>query len=147
MKKGGSPFTDSWFEMPFWILFFLLVVICILLWQFGIFNIKKTIPLLKPQVVLQPILELIDTNYNYISNSVHIEYRSQGCEGCKVLLRPMYQDGILHEFKEFPIGNNKVDLKLYKRPSSLTIQGYIQYNGTSTTSIQEREVMVPQNSK
>jgi hypothetical protein len=37
-QRGGSPFTDSWFEMPFWILFFLLIVTVILLWQFGIFN-------------------------------------------------------------------------------------------------------------
>jgi hypothetical protein len=43
-QRGGSPFTDSWFEMPFWILFFLLVVTIILLWQFGIFNPTSVTP-------------------------------------------------------------------------------------------------------
>ena len=41
-QRGGSPFTDSWFEMPFWFLFFLLIIIITLLWQFGIFTKSVT---------------------------------------------------------------------------------------------------------
>jgi hypothetical protein len=50
-QRGGSPFTDSWFEMPFWFLFFLLIVTVILLWQFGIFN-KPAPPPVAPKQIL-----------------------------------------------------------------------------------------------
>lgn len=45
-QKGGYPFTDSWFEFPFWFLF-LIILIIIGLAASGIFN-TKSLPPSKP---------------------------------------------------------------------------------------------------
>ena len=49
-QRGGSPFTDSWFELPFWILFFLLVVSITLLWNYGIFTKSVPVAIAKPVI-------------------------------------------------------------------------------------------------
>jgi hypothetical protein len=77
-QKGGSPFTDSWFEMPFWILLFLIVVTLILLASFGIFNPKPpTPPSIRPTfipgqtehkpsfVINNAYMESLDSSYTF----------------------------------------------------------------------------------
>jgi hypothetical protein len=39
-QKGGYPFTDGWFEMPFWILLISGIITVIVLASLGIFNPK-----------------------------------------------------------------------------------------------------------
>jgi hypothetical protein len=150
-KKGGSPFTDSWFEMPFWILLLLFTIICIFLWKFNIFNkhLEPIMPIgkivLNPGHIEQPTLDIKDTLYNVSSNSITIEYSTNNsCPQCKVLLRAMTPDGITHNFKSFKMGKHKVELHLDHKPLSLNVQGYIALEYDSMTPLIEKVVIIPQ---
>jgi hypothetical protein len=152
--KGGSPFTDSWFEMPFWILLLLVSIIGILIWKFGVFN--KPLPPISSsgKIVLnsghieEPTLDIKDVLYNASSNSVKVEYSTNdSCPQCKVLLRAMRPDGVTHNFKSFPIGKHKVELHLDHKPLSLNVQGYISLDHNSMTPLVEKVVIIPQERK
>jgi hypothetical protein len=118
-QKGGSPFTDSWFEMPFWFLLFLIIVIGILVWQFGIFNKPLPIPAKPKAEVETPRLEFISADES------KLQYSATGCSKCKVNLRHGHSI-----YKEFPMGKHTIDLK-----TSEIVEGYISLNGTPLTPV------------
>lgn len=144
-QKGGSPFTDSWFEMPFWILLFLIVVTIILVWHFGLFNKPLTIVNV-PGKIEQPTLNIISAEeYGKGELSVKVDYStSNACSQCMVNLR--INDGIQTAFKEYPMGKHTVDLKktIGYETGAKTVEGYISLNGTAVTSTQSFAVRFTQ---
>jgi hypothetical protein len=119
-QRGGSPFTDSWFEMPFWILFFLLVVAIILMWHFDVFN-KPAVAqavvanIVKPKLV-QPELTIFDVIPQPDAKTVKVSYSTKyATHGQYVAIR-MYDEDDWNtngatEFKNFPIGKGTVTVE------------------------------------
>lgn len=135
-QKGGYPFTDSWFEFPFWILF-LIILIVIGLAVGGIFN-SKSIPPSKPlisgQTWHQPEFDI--TNAYMENNEAVITYvTNQPYQGLKVKLRLV--DGKTNNpWQDFSIGTKTVRIQ----PKNLTllglsVEGYIDYEGTPVTPV------------
>ena len=135
-QKGGYPFTDSWFEFPFWFLF-LIILIVIGLAAGGIFN-SKSIPLSKPlisgQTWHQPEFNI--TNAYMENNEAVITYvTNQPYQGLIVKLRLV--DGKTNNpWQDFSIGTKTVRIQS-KNPSSigLSVEGYIDYQGTPVTPV------------
>lgn len=122
-QRGGSPFTDSWFEMPFWILFFLLVVTVILLWQFGIFN-KTSVAIAKPvqttfvnTKLTQPQLDILEVVPHSDGMTVSVSYSTKyTSDGQHVAIRMDEYDKPATQFKNFPVGKNTVTVHGYRSP-------------------------------
>ena len=145
--KGGSPFTDSWFEMPFWILFFLMIVIAILIWQFKIFNPPKIAPPIqpsqpKPANIDQPTLDISSAIYTPQTNSILVDYSTNStCPECKVNLRVIGTETVA--YKKYPMGTQKIEIHLSEKPTELSVQGYISLDHTALTSVEEKVVRIP----
>ena len=120
-QRGGSPFTDSWFEMPFWILLFLLVVTVILLWKFGIFN--KPVAIARPvqatianSKLAQPELRILEVVPQPDAMTVKVTYSTKyTTQGQSVSIR-MYDENDFNPngatlFKNFPTGKNTVTVE------------------------------------
>jgi hypothetical protein len=135
-QKGGSPFTDSWFEMPFWILLFLIIITLILLWQFGIFNkpvaiaqpVKGTFVPVKPNIA-QPELTIEEIDPHSDGMRVSLSYSTKyATQGQSVAVRPnSYEDGP-GQFTILPIGKYTITVQLYNSPKyneRLILESYI----------------------
>ena len=120
-QRGGSPFTDSWFEMPFWILFFLFIVSGILLWHFGIFN--KSVAIAQPvkgtvvnSKIAQPELKILEVLPQSDAMSVKVTYSTRyTTQGQNVSIR-MYDEDDFNPngatpFKNFPTGKHTVTVE------------------------------------
>lgn len=141
-QKGGSPFTDSWFEMPFWILFFLLVVTVILLWQFGIFNKSVTQPpKIVPGETRRGVLIIDEAIERSDLISAKVTYSTVDApQGAKVMLRIV--DSITDRgFHEFPASEKKVTVNVTNGLGNPTgnqfVDGYLSLNGTALTPLQK----------
>jgi hypothetical protein len=122
-QRGGSPFTDSWFEMPFWILFFLLVVTVILLWQFGIFNKPAPVAIAQPVQtkfantnLAQPELTIEEVIPQSDAMSVKVTYSTKYTVDGQIVCIRMYEtDEYIPTgataFKFFPVGKNTVTVQ------------------------------------
>jgi hypothetical protein len=135
-QKGGYPFTDSWFEFPFWVLF-LIILIIIGLAAGGIFNIKSPSqpkPLISGKTWHQPEFDI--TNAFMENNEAVITYvTNQAYEGLKVKLRLVGGDKI-DEWKDFSIGTKTIRLQPRNLNSlALSVEGYIDYEGTPVTPV------------
>ena len=135
-QRGGSPFTDSWFEMPFWFLFFLLIITVILLWQFGVFNkpapvaIAKIIPgqTLKPNIA-QPELTIEEVTPHPDGITVTVSYSTKyTTDGQFVAIRMDEYDKAATPFKNFPVGKKTVTVHGYRSPQfnkRMMLEAYI----------------------
>ena len=142
-QRGGSPFTDSWFEMPFWILFFLLVVTVILLWKFGIFNkasITQPVKSILPGVQQQGVLTIIEAIQSQDGLSAEVTYFTKNApQGAKVMMRLIHtgNDG---NFSEFPTSEKHKTVIVKTRIGHLklihSLEGYLSLNDTPLTPIQ-----------
>jgi hypothetical protein len=137
-QKGGYPFTDSWFEFPFWVLF-LIILIIIGLAAGGIFNSKSSPPsppkpLIPGQTWHQPEFDI--TNAFMENNEAVITYVSnKPYEGLKVKLRLVNEDKN-DEWKDFSIGTKTIRLQPRNLSSlGLSVEGYIDYEGTPVTPV------------
>jgi len=150
-QRGGSPFTDSWFEMPFWFLFFLLIVTVILLWQFDVFNKPapvapaKIIPgvPVKPSIA-QPELDILEVVPHSDGMTVSVSYSTKYTSGGQhVAIRMDEYDKPATQFKMFPVGKNTVTVHGYRSPqfnTRLMLESYIvSADGTSISPL----VMTP----
>jgi len=148
-QRGGSPFTDSWFEMPFWILFFLLVISITLMWQYGIFNktpvaIAKIIPGIKQQGVLT-ILEAVQ-GVNLISAKVTYSTKNAP-HGSKVMFRIVdtITDRPYYAFSTSEKPESvQVTTDIGNPTTNQTIQGYLSLNDTPITPVQTVPVRIIQ---
>jgi hypothetical protein len=135
-QKGGYPFTDSWFEFPFWVLF-LIILIIIALALGGIFN-PKALPPSKPLILTekwnQPEFDI--TNAFMENGEAVITYVSnQPYQGLKVKLRLVGGDKN-DEWKDFSIGTKTIRLQPRNLNSlALSVEGYIDYEGTPVTPV------------
>lgn len=139
-QKGGYPFTDSWFEFPFWFLF-LIILIIIGLAASGIFNTKSlppSKPLLPGETWHQPEFDI--TNAYMENNEAVITYVSNNpYHGLKVKLRLVYGDKN-DEWKDFSIGTKTIRLQPRNPSSVLNVEGYIDYQDTPVTPIRSAPV-------
>jgi hypothetical protein len=147
-QRGGSPFTDSWFEMPFWFLFFLLIITVILLWQFGIFN--KPVAIAQPvQAILKPVLPgvqqqgvltIVEAIQSQDGLSAEVTYFTKNTpQGAKVMLRLIHtgNDGA---FAEFPTSEKHTTVTVKTRIGKLqlrhSLEGYLSLNDTPLSPVQ-----------
>jgi hypothetical protein len=134
-QKGGYPFTDSWFEFPFWFLF-LIILIIIGLTAGGIFNTKSSPPS-KPLILSekwhQPEFDI--TNAFMENGEAVITYVSNNpYHGLKVKLR-LVDDKTNNPWQEFSIGTKSIRLQPKNLSSVLNVEGYIDYENTPVTPI------------
>ena len=137
-QKGGYPFTDSWFEFPFWILF-LIILIIIGLAVAGIFNTKSTPspppkPIIPGETWHQPEFDI--TNAYMENGEAVITYvTNKPYEGLKVKLRLVDGDK-KDEWKDFSIGTKTIRLQPRNlNLELLSVEGYISYEDTPVTPI------------
>ena len=134
-QKGGYPFTDSWFEFPFWFLF-LIILIIIGLAAGGIFNTKSSPPS-KPLILSekwhQPEFDI--TNAFMENGEAVITYvTTNPYHGLKVKLR-LVDDKTNNPWQEFSIGTKSIRLQPKNLSSVLNVEGYIDYENTPVTPI------------
>ena len=135
-QKGGYPFTDSWFEFPFWFLF-LIVLIIIGLAASGIFN-TKSLPPSKPLILSekwhQPEFDI--TNAFMENGEAVITYvTTNPYHGLKVKLR-LVDDKTNNPWQEFSIGTKSIRLQPKNlNLVGLSVEGYIDYENTPVTPI------------
>jgi hypothetical protein len=141
-QRGGSPFTDSWFEMPFWFLLFLIIITVILLWQFGIFNkpVPPAITKIIPGVQQQGVLTIVEAIQSEDSRSAQVTYFTKDApHGAKVMLRLIHtgNDG---NFSEFPTSDKHKTVIVKTRIGHLklihSLEGYLSLNDTPLTPVQ-----------
>lgn len=143
-QRGGSPFTDSWFELPFWILLFLLVVTVILLWKFGIFNkpvaIAQPVKSILPGVSQQGVLTIVEAIQSQDALSAEVTYFTKNTpQGAKVMMRLIHtgNDGA---FVEFPISEKHKTVNVKTRIGNLqlkhSLEAYLSLNDTPLTPLQ-----------
>ena len=143
-QRGGSPFTDSWFEMPFWILFFLLIVTVTLLWHYGIFNkpvaIAQPVKAILPGVQQQGVLTIVEAIQSEDSRSAQVTYFTKNApHGANVMLRLIHtgNDG---PFSEFPVSDKHTTVTVKTRIGHLklihSLEGYLSLNDTPLTPVQ-----------
>jgi PAB1-binding protein PBP1 len=136
-QKCGYPFTDSWFEFPFWVLF-LIILIVIGLAVGGIFNSKsipsQPKPIISGQTWHQPEFDI--TNAYMENGEAVITYVSnKPYEGLKVKLRLVDGDK-KDEWKDFSIGTKTIRLQPKNLNSvGISVEGYIDYENTPVTPI------------
>lgn len=135
-QKGGYPFTDSWFELPFWVLF-LIILIIIGLAAGGIFNTKSSLPP-KPLIlsekwhqpefnITNAFMENGEAVITYVSNNPY--------HGLKVKLR-LVDNKINNPWQEFSTGTKIVRIQPKNLSSlGLSVEGYIDYENTPVTPI------------
>lgn len=144
-QKGGYPFTDSWFEFPFWFLF-LIILIIIGLVAGGIFNTKSLPPpkpLLPGEIWHQPEFDI--TNAYMENNEAVITYVSNNpYNDLKVKLR-LVDDKTNNPWQDFSIGTKTIRLQPKNPSSVLNVEGYIDYENTPVTPI--KSVPVTKDSK
>jgi hypothetical protein len=137
-QKGGYPFTDSWFEFPFWILFIIILII-IGLAAGGIFNPTSSPPsppkpLIPGQIWHRPEFDI--TNAFMENGEAVITYATnQPYQGLIVKLRLV--DGKTNNpWQDFSIGTKTIRLQPKNLSSvGLSVEGYIDYEGTPVTPI------------
>lgn len=135
-QKGGYPFTDSWFEFPFWFLF-LIILIIIGLAAAGIFNTKSSPPpksLIPGETWHQPEFDI--TNAYMENGEAVITYvTNKPYDGLKVKLRLV--DGKTNNpWQDFSIGTKTIRLQPKNLNSiGLSVEGYIDYENTPVTPI------------
>lgn len=141
-QRGGSPFTDSWFELPFWILFFLLVVTIILLWKFGIFtkSVGHPVQVILPGVTRQGVLTIVEAIQSEDSRSAQVTYFTKDApHGAKVMMR-LINTGNDGAFSEFPVSDKHTTVTVKTRIGHLklihSLEGYLSLNDTPLTPIQ-----------
>ena len=135
-QKGGYPFTDSWFEFPFWILF-LIILIIIGLAAGGIFNTKSNSlppkPIIPGETWHQPEFDI--TNAFMENGEAVITYVSNNpYHGLKVKLR-LLDDKTNNPWQDFSIGTKTIRLQPKNLSSVLNVEGYIDYENTPVTPI------------
>lgn len=135
-QKGGYPFTDSWFEFPFWFLF-LIILIIIGLVAGGIFNTKSSPPpkpLMLSEKWHQPEFDI--TNAFMENGEAVITYVSNNpYHGLKVKLR-LVDDKTNNPWQEFSIGTKTIRLQPKNlNLVGLSVEGYIDYENTPVTPI------------
>lgn len=136
-QKGGYPFTDSWFEFPFWVLF-LIILIFIGLAAGGIFNTKSNPspspkPLIPGQTWHQPEFDI--TNAFMENGEAVITYVTNNpYHGLKVKLR-LVDDKTNNPWQDFSIGTKTIRLQPKNLSSVLNVEGYIDYENTPVTPI------------
>jgi hypothetical protein len=147
-QKGGSPFTDSWFEMPFWILLFLIIITLILLWQFGIFN-KRDPPVIAkiiPGVTRQGVLNILEVVEGHDEISAKVTYSTPNApDGAKVMFRIV--DTITdRRFSEFHTSEKPVTVHVSagigNPTTNQSIEGYLSLNGTPITPVESVPVRI-----
>jgi hypothetical protein len=153
-QRGGSPFTDSWFEMPFWILFFLLVVTVILLWQFGIFNKPapvapaKPVQAVLPGVTRQGVLNIHEVVQGNDLITAKVTYSTVDApHGSKVMFRIV--DSITdRQYSEYNTSikpeSVQVSAGIGNPTTNQSVQGYLSLNGTPLTPVQNVPVRIIQ---
>jgi len=137
-QKGGYPFTDSWFEFPFWILFIIILII-IGLAAGGIFNPTSSPPsppnpLIPGQIWHRPEFDI--TNAFMENGEAVITYATnQPYQGLIVKLRLV--DGKTNNpWQDFSIGTKTIRLQPKNLSSvGLSVEGYIDYEVTPVTPI------------
>lgn len=139
-QRGGSPFTDSWFEMPFWILFFLLVVAIILMWHFDVFNkpaVAQPVKSIIPGVQRQGVLTIVEAIQSQDGRSAEVTYFTKDApHGAKVMMRLIHtgNDG---GFAEFPTSEKHNTVTVRTRIGNLqlkhSLEAYISLNDTPLT--------------
>jgi hypothetical protein len=135
-QKGGYPFTDSWFEFPFWVLF-LIILIIIGLVVGGVFNskpLRPSKPLILTEKWNQPEFNI--TNAFMENNEAVITYVSNNpYHGLKVKLR-LVDDKTNNPWQEFSIGTKTIRLQPRNLSSlGLSVEGYVDYENTPVTPI------------
>lgn len=143
-QRGGSPFTDSWFEMPFWILFFLFIISGILLWHFGVFSkpvaIAQPVKSILPGVSQQGVLTIVEAIQSQDGLSAEVTYFTKNTpQGAKVMMRLIHtgNDGA---FVEFPISEKHKTVTVKTRIGNLqlkhSLEAYLSLNDTPLTPVQ-----------
>ena len=135
-QKGGYPFTDSWFEFPFWILFIIILII-IGLAAAGIFNTKSTPPpkpIIPGETWHQPEFDI--TNAYMENGEAVITYvTNKPYDGLTVKLR-LVDDKTNNPWQDFSIGTKTIRLQPRNlNLELLSVEGYISYEDTSVTPI------------
>jgi hypothetical protein len=142
-QRGGSPFTDSWFEMPFWFLFFLLIILIILLWHFGVFNkpaVAQPVKSILPGVQQQGVLTIVEAIQSEDALSAQVTYFTKNTpHGAKVMLRLIHTGNDGH-FSEFPISEKHKTVIVRTRIGHLklihSLEGYLSLNDIPLTPVQ-----------
>lgn len=142
-QRGGSPFTDSWFEMPFWILFFLFIISGILLWHFGVFSkpvaIAQPVKSILPGVSQQGVLTIVEAIQSQDGSAEVTYFTKNTPQGAKVMMRLIHtgNDGA---FVEFPVSEKHMTVTVKTRIGNLqlkhSLEAYISLNDTPLTPVQ-----------
>ena len=135
-QKGGYPFTDSWFEFPFWILFIIILII-IGLAAAGIFNTKSTPPpkpIIPGETWHQPEFDITNA-YMENAEAVITYVTNKPYDGLTVKLRLV--DGKTNNpWQDFSIGTKTIRLQPKNLSSvGISVEGYIDYENTPVTPI------------
>lgn len=149
-QRGGSPFTDSWFEMPFWFLFFLLVVTVTLLWQYGIFNKPAPVAIAKiiPGVTRQGVLNIHEVVQGHDLISAKVTYSTPDApHGAKVMFRIV--DTITdRQYTEYNTSNKPITVlvttDIGNPTTNQSVEGYLSLNGTPLTPVESVPVRIIQ---
>jgi len=147
-QRGGSPFTDSWFEMPFWFLFFLLIITVILLWQFGVFNKPAPVAIAKiiPGVNRQGVLNIHEVVQGHDLISAKVTYSTPDApHGAKVMFRIV--DTITdRQYTEFHTSNKPITVQVSagigNSTTNQSVEGYLSLNGTPLTPVESVPVRI-----
>ena len=146
-QKGGYPFTDSWFEFPFWILF-LIILIIIGLAAGGIFNTKSNSlppkPIIPGETWHQPEFDI--TNAFMENGEAVITYvTNKPYKGLEVKLR-LVDTKTNNPWQDYSMGTKTIRLQPRNlNLELLSVEGYIDYENTPVTPI--RSLPVTKDSK
>lgn len=148
-QRGGSPFTDSWFEMPFWFLFFLLIILIILLWHFGVFNkpaVAQPVKSILPGVTRQGVLNILEVVEGDDMISANVTYSTPDApHGAKVMFR-IVDMLAARRYSEFNTSNEPktvhVSAGIGNPTTNQSIEGYLSLNGTPITPVQNVPVRI-----
>jgi hypothetical protein len=149
-QRGGSPFTDSWFEMPFWFLLFLIIITVILLWQFGIFNkpVPPAIAKIIPGVQQQGILTIVEAIQSEDALSAQVTYFTKDApHGAKVMFR-IVDMMAPRQYSEFHTSEKPetvhVSAGIGNPRTNQSIEGYLSLNDTPITPVESVPVRIMQ---
>lgn len=149
-QRGGSPFTDSWFEMPFWFLFFLLIISIILLWNYGIFNkpAPPAIAKIIPGVTRQGVLNILEVVEGHDKVSAKVTYSTPNApHGAKVMFR-IVDMMAPRRYSEFNTSEKPetvhVSAGIGNPRTNQSIEGYLSLNDTPLTPVQNVVVRIMQ---
>jgi hypothetical protein len=141
-QRGGSPFTDSWFEMPFWILFFIFVIAIVLVWHFDFSTpaVAQPVKSILPGVQRQGVLTIVEAIQSQDGLSAEVTYfTKEAPHGAKVMMRLIHtgNDG---GFSEFPTSEKHKTVTVKTRIGNLqlkhSLEAYISLNDTPLTPVQ-----------